>query len=86
MFFIFVSSITLVLGNPLTDPDSMKVYVIDKIDFCLTLVFIGEFLLKIIAYGFAFNGKDSYIRNSWNVLDFVIVVSSVSHFSIILFF
>ena len=33
-------------------------------------------LTKWIAYGFAFCGPKSYIRNGWNILDFVIVISA----------
>lgn len=32
-------------------------------------------LLKIMGMGFIF-GKDAYLRDSWNVLDFVIVITS----------
>lgn len=37
-----------------------------------------ESLTKIIAYGFILNGPDSYLRISWNVMDFIIVIFSVS--------
>ncbi len=33
--------------------------------------------MKIIAYGFLLNGKQSYLRNAWDVLDFVIVLCSI---------
>lgn len=33
-------------------------------------------MTKIFAYGFAFCGKNSYIRNPWNILDFLIVASA----------
>lgn len=33
-------------------------------------------LIKVAGYGFILN-KDSYIRNYWNVLDFIIVVTSI---------
>jgi hypothetical protein len=33
-------------------------------------------LTGIVARGFAACGKDSYIRNAWNVLDFIIVCSA----------
>ena len=47
--------------------------VIEKCEVIFTVVFATECLLKIIAYGFI-KGKHSYIRNGWNVLDFIIVV------------
>jgi hypothetical protein len=30
--------------------------------------------VQVLVHGFAFNGPGSYLRNPWNVLDFVIVV------------
>ena len=77
LFFIFVSSVTLILSNPLNDPESTLTKVLNILDICITVVFFIEFLLKVIAYGFMMNGKDSYLRNIWNLLDFIIVISSV---------
>ena len=36
-----------------------------------------EAALKIIANGFLFNGEDSYLKSSWNLLDFFIVILSI---------
>jgi hypothetical protein len=33
--------------------------------------------MKIIAYGFYFNGPSSYLQTGWNVLDFSIVCLSI---------
>ena len=35
-------------------------------------------ITKVTAYGFAFCGKNSYIKSPWNILDFVIVVSAIA--------
>ena len=43
----------------------------------MTAVFTFEATVKVIAYGFAFAGAPSYIREPWNILDFVIVVSAL---------
>lgn len=43
----------------------------------MTGVFTIEALLKIIAFGFLLNGRKSYLRDSWNQLDFTIVVSGL---------
>ena len=43
----------------------------------MTIVFTIEAVLKIIAVGFLFAGKNSYIREAWNILDFVIVASAL---------
>ena len=40
------------------------------------MFFILEAVIKIIALGFVI-GKDAYLKESWNILDFVIVVSSI---------
>lgn len=40
----------------------------------LTIIFIIEFLVKILAMGFVF-GKNSYLKDLWNILDFIIVIS-----------
>lgn len=47
----------------------------------MTTVFVLEMCIKIIAFGFVTAGKESYILNGWNVLDFLIVASAI--FSII---
>ena len=49
----------------------------NKIDIFMTSAFALEMVLKIIAYGFAFAGRDSYIRVPWNILDFIIVTSAI---------
>ena len=77
MFFIVFSSITLALENPLNDPDGVLTYYLYWINFALTIVFVIEMILKILACGFIFNGKNSYLRNAWNILDFIIVTISV---------
>lgn len=46
-------------------------------DISLTTIFAIEAGVKIIAYGFAFCGSTSYIRNWWNVLDFFVVFLTV---------
>ena len=43
----------------------------------MTSAFTFEMVVKIIARGFAFAGKNSYIREPWNILDFIIVTSAL---------
>ena len=43
----------------------------------MTSAFTFEMIVKIFARGFAFAGKDSYIREPWNILDFTIVGSAL---------
>ena len=49
-------------------------------DTFLTLVFFGEFLIKSITYGFLLD-KNSYLRDNYSKLDFLIV--SVSMFDLV---
>jgi hypothetical protein len=50
---------------------------LDKLDYILSFTFLFELLIKVVVYGFAFNGPDSYIKNSWNKMDFIIVFFSM---------
>jgi hypothetical protein len=40
-------------------------------------IFAFEASTKIIATGFVFCGKDSYLRNGWNFIDFIVVILSI---------
>ena len=77
MCCIFVSTVTLAFEEPLEDPNSQKRMIIGIIDYITTGIFTIEAMLKIIALGFLLNGKRSYLRDSWNILDFTIVVSGL---------
>lgn len=68
----------LIIENPLeVDPEGETKKVLEIFDIVMTILFTIEMLIKIIVYGFIFNGEDSYIRNSWNIMDFVIVSFSL---------
>ena len=45
----------------------------EKIEYGFLTIFTLEAVIKIIAYGFVIH-QNSYLRNHWNRLDFVIVV------------
>lgn len=77
LLLIAVSTINLALEAPLDDPKNKKLQLLQKIDYAMTAIFTLEMLSKIIAYGFLFNGPNSYLQVSWNILDFVIVLSSL---------
>ena len=71
LFLIIFSSITLAIDNPLDETNA----VLQVLDVIMSMMFFLEFVIKAISLGFALH-KGSYMRNSWNVLDFVIVVIS----------
>lgn len=81
MTLIFLSTITLSIENPLYDPDSQIVTVLFYFDIFFSIAFTLESLSKIIAWGFVFNGSESYLRDTWNIMDFFIVmVSNIDFF------
>ena len=47
----------------------------------ISIAFIIEAVLKIIAMGFVC-GKHTYLKDSWNVLDFIIVLTSIANWVI----
>jgi len=77
LLLIVISSVALAIDNPLNDPEgdmSKNLYILDIV---MTTLFVIEMLLKIIAKGFLMNGKNSYLRGGWNILDFFIVCVSL---------
>ena len=46
-------------------------------DYVLTVLFTIECVLNIILFGFFFNGKASYARDPWNIMDMTIVFFSI---------
>ena len=77
LFLIVFSTLMLILETPLNDPDAPQADNLYYIDTVVTGLFTIELILKVIVFGFMFNGKDSYIRNAWNIMDFIIVVFSL---------
>ena len=80
MFFIVISSIQLALDNPLYDPDSTLFKILVIVDYVITCIFGFEIIIKVIANGFIMCGSRSYMRNVVNILDFFIIIISVSLF------
>lgn len=82
IFMILFSTVMLAFEHPLDEPESAKETVLSTIDSIVTAIFCFEAFLKIVALGFIINGKNSYLRDSWNVLDFSIVLISLVSLSI----
>jgi len=74
---ISISSVALAFENPLNDPDGMMSGVLLILDYISTVIFVFEVVVKVVATGFYFNGKNSYIRQIWHVIDFIIVITSM---------
>ena len=84
---ILVNSVILAMrdyGDRLYAPDygyvSEKNIVLDQIGKVLSLIFLAECVLKVIGMGFVFH-KTSYLRDSWNKLDFFVVCASFFDFA-----
>ena len=80
---ILASSVMLCIDTPLRNPDSLIFEFMSYIDYVFTFLFLVEALLKIIALGFIHNnfpGVSPYILNAWNILDFIVVTSSLVDF------
>lgn len=75
MICIIGSSVLMALDNPLTDPDSSLPIIIASIEVVVNIIFTVEAILKSIAWGFLL-GKGAYLRDAWNVLDFVVLLIS----------
>lgn len=86
LIIILVSSVTLGFDNPLENPDSSQKRFLSFMDVFFTILFTIEMILKVISLGFFYNYHNptnsdympkAYIRNPWNILDFVVVVTSI---------
>ncbi len=48
--------------------------ILELLNQIFTFIFLGEALVKIFAMGFAL-GHRAYLKESWNVIDFFIVIA-----------
>jgi len=61
-------------GSPVPAGSRRNAYAC-RADIVFTVIFVMEMILKIIGMGF-FRGRQAYLKDGWNVLDFVITVGS----------
>ena len=71
---IIANSIALSMYDPL-NPTASDTGFLGSLDTVFLAWYSLEMVLKIVGLGFVFN-KGAYLRDSWNILDFVIVVSA----------
>lgn len=74
---IVASCVLLTLESPLDNPHAQKQTILYYSDMSITIIFIMEVFIKIFADGFLINGKNSYLRITLNMLDFIVVLFSV---------
>ncbi|KRY90155.1 Voltage-dependent calcium channel type D subunit alpha-1 [Trichinella pseudospiralis] len=71
---ICANCIALAVYQPFPAHDSdRKNAVLEQVEYIFIVVFTIECVMKVIAYGFLFH-PGAYLRNGWNLLDFLIVV------------
>lgn len=71
---IFANCVALAVYTPYPNSDSNQVNAtLEKVEYIFLVIFTAECFMKIIAYGFLLH-PGAYLRNSWNFLDFIIVV------------
>jgi Ion transport protein len=58
------------------DPDSKTKSALVVIDNLTMAIFTIEIISKIVSYGFLLNGEYSYMRELWNIMDFIILALS----------
>nr|XP_046252742.1 voltage-dependent L-type calcium channel subunit alpha-1D isoform X3 [Scatophagus argus] len=79
---IFANCVALAIYIPFPGDDSNSTnQELETVEYAFLIIFTIETFLKIIAYGLVMH-QNSYVRNGWNMLDFVIVI--VGLFSVIL--
>ncbi|XP_051789747.1 voltage-dependent L-type calcium channel subunit alpha-1D-like isoform X2 [Erpetoichthys calabaricus] len=79
---IFANCVALGVSIPFPEDDSNATnHHLEQVEYVFLIIFTIETFLKIIAYGLVMH-PSSYIRNGWNLLDFVIVI--VGLFSVVL--
>ncbi|XP_074861896.1 voltage-dependent L-type calcium channel subunit alpha-1C isoform X3 [Carettochelys insculpta] len=79
---IFANCVALAIYIPFPEDDSNATNSnLERVEYLFLIIFTVEAFLKIIAYGLLFH-PNAYLRNGWNLLDFIIVV--VGLFSAIL--
>ena len=49
---------------------------LDTVDIFFTFIYVVECAIKVIAMGFAHH-RNAYLRNTWNLLDFFIVLTGI---------
>ncbi|XP_053509576.1 calcium channel, voltage-dependent, L type, alpha 1D subunit, a isoform X2 [Ictalurus furcatus] len=71
---IFANCVALAIYIPFPEDDSNSTnHDLETVEYAFLIIFTIETFLKIIAYGLVMH-QNAYVRNGWNMLDFVIVV------------
>lgn len=75
------SCIALSLKDPFASPDSEINLGLRQIEIFFFIFFLFEFIIKLVAFGFLWNGSNSCLRNFEGLIDFFILLLNVYEFS-----
>uniref|UniRef100_A0A7N8Y2I5 Voltage-dependent L-type calcium channel subunit alpha n=1 Tax=Mastacembelus armatus TaxID=205130 RepID=A0A7N8Y2I5_9TELE len=79
---IFANCIALAVFLPMPEEDTNNTNSsLESLEYIFLIIFTLECFLKIVAYGFVFH-EGAYLRNCWNILDFVIVFMGLFTFAL----
>ncbi|KAF0036298.1 hypothetical protein F2P81_011610 [Scophthalmus maximus] len=79
---IFANCIALAVFLPMPEEDSNNTNTrLESLEYIFLIIFTLECFLKIVAYGLVFH-EGAYLRNCWNILDFVIVFMGLFTFAV----
>jgi len=76
MFVIILNCITLGMYKPCEDQPkctSTRCFILEYIDHAIYAFFVIEMIIKILTMGFI--GRNTYLAESWNRLDFLIILA-----------
>jgi hypothetical protein len=75
---IIASSISLAVRDPSQEQDPPLIFFSD---IAFSILFAMEMLLKVVTFGFV-HSQHAYLRNSWNILDFLLVLEpAITYFT-----
>jgi hypothetical protein len=80
MACVFISILMVILDEPSTRmlrKDTSKQDIYDKIEIALSIVFLIEVVIRIIADGFLLT-PNAYLRNHWNQLDLCVILLNIA--------
>jgi hypothetical protein len=72
LVLILVSTAAIAVDNPLADPNTPFVKALAAIDTAVSILFVIEMILKMVAWGLP-----KYFGDGWNLLDFCLVIISL---------
>uniref|UniRef100_A0A3Q0ST43 Voltage-dependent L-type calcium channel subunit alpha n=1 Tax=Amphilophus citrinellus TaxID=61819 RepID=A0A3Q0ST43_AMPCI len=79
---IFANCVALAVYIPFPEDDSNATNSnLERVEYLFLIIFTVEAFLKVIAYGLLFH-PNAYLRNGWNLLDFIIVFTPSGLFTI----